>query len=266
MTLRTLKIAAILFPPIFIGGFEYLRHEILSEQLSMELGNWLTALISLILSYFFASFLFYIIEKTNRRLTEEQTKRAIYEERERVARELHDDLAQILFFLQVSLKKGKVEEAGFAVSELDNHLRQAIFNLRSNPEDTVVFQDRLKRWIEEWSMMTGIRMQQLETTILPQSFTSREEIQLFAIVQEAFTNIRKHSQATEACIKFIADHEHWELTISDNGRGIDPQTQTSPQKYGLSIIGNRAKELGATMEFINAASGGTTLRLVKGSK
>jgi signal transduction histidine kinase len=258
MSLRLIKWFTILFPPLIIGGFEHFRHTIL-DHLSENVGNLIITLLTLIISYFFVTWMFKIIGCINQRLGEEQAKRAVFEERERLARELHDNIAQILFFLNVSLKKGKVEEARSAITEIDNHLRQAIFNLRSNPEQGVLFNARIQMWLEEWSRLTGVEVNQ-ELRTLPGSFSNKEEIQLFAVIQEAFTNIRKHSLATKATFQLTAEKDSWTLVIRDNGQGL-VNDFTNMKKYGLSIIRKRCEELGATFSIKNVEDGGTELHI-----
>lgn len=135
LSLRTLKLFTIMPPPVLIGGFEYIRHDFLLGVLSMETGNLYITALTLLLSYLFATWMFRRIGRTNERLAAEEAKRAVYEERERLAQEPHDNIAQILFFLNVQARKGQIDEARSAVSELDHQLRQAIFNLRTVPEE-----------------------------------------------------------------------------------------------------------------------------------
>lgn len=108
MSYRTLKIIAILLPPLLIGGFELIRHSVLLDNLSMDVGNYLITILTLIISYVFTTWMFKNIEENNQRLTAEREMRAVYEERERLAKELHDNIAQTLFLLKVNLKKGKL--------------------------------------------------------------------------------------------------------------------------------------------------------------
>lgn len=257
VSLRTLKLFTILLPPLIIGGFEYIRHDVLLHYLSMEAGNLYITILTLILSYAFATWMFRKIHRINRRLAEEQARRAVYEERERLARDLHDNIAQLVFFLGVQLKRGRIEEARSAVSEIDNHLRQAIFNLRTLPEDGTSLDVRLNKWIDEWSEMTGI---EVDRRIRVESgvFSPAEEIQLFGIIQEALTNIRKHSRASLASIELKADGGGWSLRVADNGTGFTQQNDAR-QKYGLSMMQRRAEELGAAFELRRPERGGVEL-------
>jgi len=253
MSLRTLKLFTVLVPVFIIGGFEYVRHEFLLYYLTMEAGNFMIAVITLVLSYWFASWMFDKIKRINGRLTAGEARRAVYEERERLARELHDDLAQTLFFLNVKLKQGELEEAKAAVSEIDNSLRQAIFNLRTPPEEGVAFASRLNTWLQDWQAAAGIAVA-AQIEVAADAFRPAEEVQLFGIVQEAFTNIRKHSRAQQATIALIASPGRWRLRIADDGCGRG-QSGSARKTYGTELMYKRAAELGASLE-IGAAPDG----------
>lgn len=261
MSLRVYKIFTILVPVLIIGGFEYIRHEFLLNYLTMEAGNFTITIITLLLSYLFASWMFQSIERSNEKVTLGEARRAVYEERERLARELHDDLAQTLFFLNVKLKQGNLEDAKAAVSEIDNSLRQAIFNLRTPPEEGSNFGQRIHKFLENWQLVTGIELQE-KLSIEEHSFSSGEEVQLFGIIQEAFTNIRKHSVATEASIVLDANPKAWRLHITDNGQGMPLETAKS-KKYGIELMQKRAADLEASFELLLKEQGnletGTTL-------
>jgi signal transduction histidine kinase len=290
MSLRQLKLLTVALPTLLIGGFEYARHDLFEHYLSMETGNLYITLLTLLLAYLFASWVFRRIEHINRRLAEEQAKRAVYEERERLARELHDTIAQTLFFVGVMLKQGKVEEARSAVTEIDHHVRQAIFNLRTPPEQKAGFEARLRAWLADWSALSGIGVETAVDT--EEGLLQRdEELQLFAIVQEAFTNIRKHSQAAAAGLALRADADGWTLEIFDDGVGLaGPLEGGGPdrhgaetgvagggpiansgtaaagrRRYGLELMRKRAQELGASFELspLSADGKGTKLTMRK---
>ncbi|WP_019122542.1 sensor histidine kinase [Brevibacillus massiliensis] len=262
MTYRKWKIRCILLPPLIIGGFEFIRHGILLDYLSMEAGNYYITLLTLLLSYIFATKMFQTIERMNTRLAELQARRAVYEERERLARELHDNIAQTLFLLNVKVKQGRLDEAKAAITEIDNNLRQAIFNLRSSPDEGVSLAARINTWLSEWSLVTGIEVKQALDEV-DGFFSPNEEVQLFGVVQEAFTNIQKHSRASQAAIRLKIGRESWQLAITDNGRGIR-QEDADRQRYGLTMIRERAEKLGASFRLDKAKAGGTELILTGG--
>lgn len=259
MTYRTFYWLTVLLPAIVIGGFEFVRHDFLLPYISMEIGNVYITLLTLLLSFLFANWMFRTIEKMNAKLVEEQARRAVYEERERLARELHDGIAQSLFFLNVKLKQGNLDEARIAVSAIDNHVRQAIFNLRSLPEEGSLEQ-RLEKWLAQWNALSGVEVTH-HIQVRDNFFTPTEEVQLFGIIQEAFANIRKHAQARHVSIQLTTrETGNWLLVIEDDGVGIAKESQDS-KKYGLSMMRDRAKQLQADIQIAKGAEGGTIIRL-----
>lgn len=266
MTYKRLQIFTIILPTLIIGGFEYIRHYFLLPYLSMEMGNHYITLLTFLISYIYASWMFRTIQEMNERLSKEQARRAVYEERNRLARELHDGIAQTLFFLNIKLKQGKIAEAQTAVSEINNHVRQAIFNLRYTPEEGCSLTERLGKWLQEWSTLTGIEVVQ-EIDLPNKYFSPGEDVQLFGVIQEAFTNIRKHSKASQASIRLLTNNRGWQLIITDNGCGIqNPDLIIS--KYGMTMMHERALQLGAAFSISQQKTGGTKLflRVEKGGK
>lgn len=261
MTYQTLKWLTILLAPFIIGGFEFLRHGLLLGYISMEAGNYYITFLTFILSYIFANWMFRTIKGMNQRLAEEQARRAVYEERERLARELHDNIAQTLFFLNVKLKQGKIEEAHSAVCDIDHHVRQAIFNLRSLPQGESSLKQRLSKWLNEWSTLSGIEI--VSNIDIPQTyFSPGEEVRIFGIIQEAFANIRKHAKAQQANISLTAFPEGWRLWIGDDGIGLTTDMM-KPNKYGLSMMQERASQLGASFEVRTREKGGLEIILIQ---
>jgi len=221
-------------------------------------------ILTLVLSYLFATWMFRKIESMNRRLAEEKARRAVYEERERLARELHDHIAQMVFFLNVQLGKGRLEEARAAVSEINDHVRQAIFNLRTPPAGGASLTDRLRTWLREWSSLSGIETRS-RLSVENGFFTAGEEILLFGLIQEAFTNIRKHSEADSAELELRTFRRNWTLRIADDGVGIGSDLSSSARQYGISMMKKRAEELGTRLEIRRLDPHGTEL-LLKGKK
>lgn len=263
MSYRSLKMITILIPTILIGGFEFLRHSgLLLHDLSMETGNYFITILIFFVSYTFSTWMFKTIEEKNHRISSECEMRAIYEERERLAKELHDNIAQTLFLLKVNLKKGKLNDAQGLVNSIDSNLRQAIYNLRISPTEHVSFSKRVENCLDDWSTVSGI---DIKTSIeLAQGyFTPTEEIQLFSIIQEAFTNVRKHSDASCASLCFHTTPNKWELLIEDNGKGFSTN-EVPLNKYGLVMLKERVHKIGATIDISSERDLGTKI-IIKGS-
>ncbi|WP_042355547.1 sensor histidine kinase [Bacillus rubiinfantis] len=262
MSYRWLKLITILLPTMLIGGFELLRHSIFLHQIPMSIGNYLIILLTLLIMWIFSTWMFKIIAQKNKRLAAEKEMRAIYEERERLAKELHDNIAQTLFLLKINLSKGKIQEAKTLINSIDGNLRQAIYNLRTNPQEIPSLQKRIETWINDWITVSGIEVKtSIKTT--KDAFSTAEEVQLFGIIQEAFTNIRKHSQATTAILQLSTNTDNWSLLIKDNGKGITSK-EDDHSHYGLVMLKERAQKMNATLEIISELNCGTTIVVQKG--
>lgn len=263
MSYRTLKFFSIFIPTVLIGGFEFFRHSVLLHNLSMTAGNFVITILTLIISYIFSTWMFRTIDLKNQRITKEREMHAIYEERERLAKELHDSIAQTLFLLKVHLKKGKIDEAGALVNSIDTHLRQAIFNLRISPSEHVSFSKRIQNWLEDWSIVSGIDIL-TDISIKDSLFTPADEVQLFGIIQEAFTNIRKHSEASRVNFTLQTSDSQWEMIIEDNGKGFNI-TELQSNKYGISMVKERSERLEASLEITSEEKLGTKI-ILKGER
>lgn len=264
MSYRFLKLSTIFIPTLLIGGFEFLRHSVLLlHDFSMTEGNYFITILTFFVSYAFSNWMFKTIEEKNRRILSEREMRAIYEERERLAKELHDNIAQTLFLLKVYLKKGKLQDAQSLVNSIDSNVRQAIFNLRISPTEKSSFSDRMQRWLDEWSTVSGIDVKS-SIQLTESYFNPTVEVQLFSITQEAFANIQKHSEADRVFFHLHTMKNQWELKIADNGKGFST-TETPADKFGLAMLKERAHKIKGKIEIISKHGVGTEI-IIKGGK
>jgi two-component system nitrate/nitrite sensor histidine kinase NarX len=229
----------------------------------METGNYFITILTFIISYAFSNWMFKTIKDQNHRISSEREIRAIYEERERLAKELHDNIAQTLFLLKVNLRKGKLNDAKGLVNSIDSNLRQAIYNLRTSPSEHVTLSTRIENWLDDWNTVSGIDLKSL-ININENFFTPAEEVLLFSLLQEAFTNIRKHSDAKCATILFHTHPNEWELVIEDDGKGFS-ENKIPPNKYGLLMMKERVAKLGAAIDITSEKEHGTRI-IIKGVK
>lgn len=204
-------------------------------------------------------------------LLEQLEYQAVLEERSRLAREIHDGLAQTLAFLKMEAARMQGYVAKGEVGSVDRTLqacyrtlsdayldaRQAIDNLRRVPDEG--FFDWLHVTATDFETLTGMTVE-FSSQEFDYSFPAPVKAQLMRIVQEALTNIRKHAQACTVSIS--ADMHEWEVVIEirDNGRGFSPaDVQTS--QYGLRSMRERAESIGAEIQVISAPDAGATVRL-----
>ncbi len=198
--------------------------------------------------------------------------RAEYEaslaERARLAREIHDGLAQNLGYLKLRagqvlgwLREGRQQAALEGLAEIRRLLdeayvdaREAIDGLRVQPGEGTL-EDWLDQVLEEFQDLSGIPVRRSPAP--PVDLPPEVQAQLLRIVQEALGNIRKHSGASQAEVLWDRT-EHWlTLRIRDNGRGFAPEDVPPISRHGLRIMRERAELLNADFQVISRPGAGT---------
>lgn len=214
------------------------------------------------------------VKERTEELLEHVRRVAILEERDRLAREMHDSLGQVLGFVNLKAKvaedliaRGRAAEAGDelgqmrgAVQSAYEDVRQAILSLRTTGQGR--------------GLMAGLR--DFAATVARQSglvveLEAPEEIQLqpaveaqvIRVVQEALTNIRKHAHASRAQIRFQREGGATVVSVVDDGRGFDLAgvEAASGMRFGLLTMRERAESIGGTLVIDTAPGKGTTVRL-----
>lgn len=212
------------------------------------------------------------LDAKNEALLEQLEYKAVLDERTRLAREIHDGLAQTLAFLkleaarmQTFVSKGEMEAITRTVQACHRTLsdayldaRQAIDNLRRIPDE--LLGDWLELTAADFNTLTGLEVD-VSNVHLTHVFSPGMKAQLTRIVQEALTNIRKHAQACKVTISACEHDGVAVLEVSDNGRGFMPEETQPASQYGLRSMRERAEAIGADFQITSAPGAGTTVRL-----
>jgi signal transduction histidine kinase len=197
---------------------------------------------------------------------------AVTEERARIAREMHDGLAQVLGYL--SLQTQTLEalvrrgDCGAALAELklararileaQADVRENILSLRTTLAGDIGLLPALQQYLAEFEVQTGIGAELLNAAPGGPRLSPLAEAQLVRIVQEALTNVRKHAGAANVQVRLAAGEGVLRVTVSDNGRGI-----TAPEngrwRFGLSTMRERAESVGGGLDIRSAPDAGTTV-------
>ena len=157
---KQIKWLILTIPTITIALWEYIRHEFLLPYISMEVGNYLSPILVFIVTLVFLRHLFSILERMQEALRLEKTKKAALIEREKLARELHDGIAQSLFLLSVKVNKfGRkndleqdpdFQKMKQTLQHVHEDTRQAITNLKYLPnEDPFSWTESIYQYVEE---------------------------------------------------------------------------------------------------------------------
>lgn len=200
---------------------------------------------------------------------------AVLEERQRVAREVHDGLAQTLGYLNVQmgivdhllasddLAKAKAELKTMTQVTRDAYegLRLAIMDLRTPLSPTGGLRRTLREYLQRFSLQTGIQCHFEGHRGSAATLSPSAEVQLTRIVQEALANVKKHAPAAEVWLSVEANERLVRVIIRDNGPGFDPASVPQSGRYGLQTMRERAEGIGGSLLIESHADAGTRLEV-----
>ena len=212
----------------------------------------------------------------NQRLKSREKELAVSEERNLLAQELHDSIAQGLAFLNIqvqllqdSLKKGRVDEAMQTAGQLREGVQESYDDVR---ELLVHFRTRVHQSdldsainaaLEKFEGQTGIETA-FERCGSALSMPPTDEIQIMHIVQESLSNIRKHAKAAHVRVVVDQDMTNSRITVADDGVGFDPNNDPNCQSdrhVGLKIMRERAHRIGGECRITSEPGKGTCVTL-----
>lgn len=202
---------------------------------------------------------------------------ATLKERERIAREMHDGLAQALGYLHMQLAaletrtslkdqdgiQGELREMKVAAGEAYEEIRQSIFGLRTMVSRGLGLIPTLTEYLHDFSQQNGISVDLQIGDDRATRFPPFAEVQLVRIIQEALANIRKHAGATRAVVRFDVEGDRCCITVRDDGRGFEPGKifEERSRHIGLQAMRERAEGIGGTLDIEAAPGRGTEVML-----
>jgi signal transduction histidine kinase len=265
---KQIKWLILTIPTVVVGVWEYVRHEFLLPYISMDAGNILTPVIVFLVTITLLLHLFVVYEKMQEDLKKERAEKAVLQERERIARELHDGIAQTLFLCSVQLDRLKLKYNDGELNQVHKHLRlihddvrQSIYNLKhSSSEASHVWHERLVHWLDQYRLDTGLRLE-AQIDLKEEQLTPREKVELFHCIQEALTNVRKHAAAEHVSLRLEPRPSGWALTVVDDGKGFTDDPFQHHDRFGLKIMQERAHNMKADFS-LTREHGKTKLQII----
>ena len=206
-------------------------------------------------------------------MTSQLQSLSIIEERGRIAREMHDGLAQVLGYLNLQvqtlgslLKQGKSEKLQDELTQMrqaiqlaNADVRENILSLRTTLADEKGLIQAVEEYLAEFGIQTNIKTRFHYEVEGDLHLSSVAEVQLVCILQEALTNVRKHALASQVEVNFkkifINDNYHVHMHIVDDGVGIS--RGTSKRNFGLQTMQERAEGVGGTLAITSERGNGT---------
>lgn len=211
------------------------------------------------------------------RLAEHEAKLrqlTILEERERIAAELHDSLAQSLAYLNLKLNElesglgkerprttdGTVNEMRKIVGDAYDDVRQAIFGLRAEMSENGDFIPSLTQFVHDYSAMRKLPVDLRIPNPEAIRVTLHAEVQLIRIIQEALTNVSNHAKARKSVVNVECDGDYARIIIEDDGEGfLVDGAGNSNFRFGLKTMRERTQAVGGQFTVESALGKGTKI-------
>jgi two-component system nitrate/nitrite sensor histidine kinase NarX len=214
----------------------------------------------------------------NARLYAQAERLAILEERQRIAADMHDGLAQTLSYAQLSvdLASNQIEEGqdGVAVETLRsverglkqavNEIRRAIASLREDFPMQFTLQEQLADLVAEFSKDSGARVTWQSEVKAPLVLDRQDAEQVLRVVGEALSNVRRHAEAEHIQVALDQLTHTTRVIVQDDGVGFNtdaPPDGEGRKHFGISIMQARATRLGGEVAVKSAPGQGTQVTL-----
>jgi signal transduction histidine kinase len=210
-----------------------------------------------------------------RELAQAQEAVAVVQERQRIARDFHDSLAQNLGYLHLRLAEAERGSATVPSSPLAAELgalkqlartayeetRQAILGLRSGVVGSTGLLAALSEYLHDWSRQAGVAVDLEVAAETSMTLPPVVEVQLLGIVQEAMTNVRKHAGAKRVVVSIAEEAGAVRVSIQDDGVGFDPAggDDGGRSTFGLDTMRERAESVGGRIRLTSSPGQGTAV-------
>lgn len=201
------------------------------------------------------------------------------EERATIARELHDELGQILTSIKMNLmmmtkqvvqndesfNKIVFENEISSMNEMIEHsvrrLKKLISELRPEVLDNLGLIPAVEWLIEQFITRSGVKVN-FKVDIKNLNMSKQQQMNIYRIIQESLTNVLRHSKATEITLELTESEKYLEVKISDNGKGFNLDSLDPLQSIGITGMKERAISFGANLEINSKLGEGTTVLLM----
>lgn len=186
------------------------------------------------------------------------------DERHAIARELHDQVGQLLTGLRFQLETASTDPAALqealgVTDDLLSTVRELTLQLRPRVLDDLGLRPALEWHVDRFRKQTGIAVE-LDLALPAARVPAVLEITVYRMVQEALTNIARHSGASAAVVTVVADDRLLHVEISDRGRGFDTAAALAKRNsIGLAGLAERVNLAGGTLELFSQAGQGTRI-------
>jgi len=192
---------------------------------------------------------------TSAQMRESGRQRAVLAERERIAREMHDSLAQVLGVTHLRLRAldsrqevrasreiaAELAELADICEEAYQDVREAILGLRESSRTERGLLDNLRAYLDKYSHQCEIETSLDSDLDHGLALSPRCEVQVIRVIQEALTNVRKHSGANSAIVRITESDSTTTFVVEDDGHGFDMGGSSFGERDGFGVFTMRER-------------------------
>ncbi|HEU4673933.1 MAG TPA: GAF domain-containing sensor histidine kinase, partial [Candidatus Limnocylindrales bacterium] len=211
----------------------------------------------------------------NARLHAEVAKLAVFDERERIGRDLHDGIIQSLYAVSLTLEDvgdlmveapdeatARIERAIESLHGVIRDLRNFIFGLRPELLDRGTLGESLRALGDELGLNGMVDVEVLLDPAAATGLNPERQAELLQVAREALSNVARHASASRASLELRSDGRETILVVGDNGRGFEPAADRSGRHQGLANMRQRLERLGGRL-FVESSPGHGTRIIVR---
>lgn len=199
---------------------------------------------------------------------------SITQERNRLAREIHDSLAHYLTVINVQLEAAErlshsqveqsleqVRRARRLALECLKEVRRSVGALRATTTEELALPTAIEKLVNDFRDSTGLSVEPLVAIPAGQRFPPETALAIYRVVQEGLTNIHKHAHAKHVRLAMTRNNGTVELSIEDDGVGAKGDPRGTDSGFGLLGLKERVELLGGQLQFTRSSMGGARLEV-----
>ncbi|MDA8194095.1 MAG: sensor histidine kinase [Thermaerobacter sp.] len=273
---RRLKLLTIAGPTLFVAAGETVRQYLLQAWLAPTILTLLVVAVTLVGSVLFSWYVFRVLEQIETERRAYKDAMLSLQERERIAREMHDGVAQNLAVLNLQVHKltddVQTDRKEAALKELEQirevvqdsffDVRQSLFDLKATRRLQEGFWPAVEKQLHEFEKHTAVTVNFHPLEPAEDVFNELTSVQVLRIVQESLTNIRKHAGAHSVTVACERQGSQVQFVIMDDGRGFQCDKVDRSLHFGLSVMRERAESIGGTAEIVSQPGEGTKVTIM----
>ena len=274
--LGRLRLIGLAAPVAFVAALLFARPHVIGAY-GLEVGHTVLGTALLLSAAGFGWAMHRALGSAHAAALEAERLSAALLERDRIARELHDSLAQVVGVTHLRLRalagrpalasdprlRGELDDLADLCQQTHRDVREAILGLKDAHRHDRALLDHLEDYTALFSRTSGIPTTLCTEAARSLSLPPDAEVQVIRVIQEALSNVRKHAGARSATVRVQVDAAHTDFVVSDDGQGFSLADTHRKDGFGLTTMRERTESVGGRLCIESTPGRGTdvTVRL-----